>query len=215
LAVGESFLLAPARGHLKVWELSSGKQIREFARDAMEVRALQFSPQGLIVAQPVGGSAGEAPVTLWDVATGGVLRTFPGCTAMLLAFSPDGQTLACSGERIHVWDVATGRAYPRPQARYGMLTLVFSDDGKELVGASPRRGVYIWEVSSGRRVGGCSPADLQALRDPAALSPGAKLLAWGDAHKPLVHLWDVQACKEIRSFSMERATKKSGQSVKQ
>ena len=67
-----------------------------------------------------------------------------------MTFSPDGSTLASSGDqgKIRLWDADSGqlRATLEPD---GMFVFVFSPDGSALVGINGS-GIWMWDVASGR-----------------------------------------------------------------
>ncbi|MEV1174506.1 WD40 repeat domain-containing protein, partial [Nonomuraea sp. NPDC049784] len=81
------------------------------------VRAIAYSPDGTIIAT----GALAAGVTLWTAADRRLLAHLPlkGFAAVdLLAFAPDGRTLAVGGShRVQLWDVAE-RAPLGPPAVY-------------------------------------------------------------------------------------------------
>src|SRR5262249_54177226 len=71
-------------------------------------RWLAFSPDGGLLA---GGGWGDARLRLWDTATGKEPTTFPrvGEEIRSVAFAPDGKTVAAAGDRISLYDLATGK----------------------------------------------------------------------------------------------------------
>ena len=95
---------------------------------------MAFSPDGLTLAS---GSY-DAPVKLWRVSDGALIRTLIGHTSGVLsvAFSPDGQTLA-SGSRddtIKLWRVSDGEplgTYDEETGPYAS-SVTFSPDGSHL-----------------------------------------------------------------------------------
>jgi RNA polymerase sigma factor (sigma-70 family) len=111
-------------GHARVYDLGSGKLVREFdtnppnvaAHETDVVYAVAFSPDGRTLA--TGGASGT--VRVWELATGGERFRLGGHrgSVLSLAFSPDGTLLASgSGDRsIVAWD-ATRLSVPI-EARY-------------------------------------------------------------------------------------------------
>jgi WD40 repeat protein len=88
---------------VRIWDVASGKQVRELNGHTEEVRAITFSPDGKLVAT---GSEDET-IRLWSLADGRAILTLrPGSSGASLAFSPDGQLLIAglgNGQIILVW----------------------------------------------------------------------------------------------------------------
>ncbi len=201
LAAGEIF--EGPQGHLVVWDVAKAKAVRRFSRWGIGVFSVQFSPQSQVAGQPTGFR--KSPVVLWDIRTGKTIRTYSGCdVVVMLAFSPGGGMLAgARGRNICTWDVKTGKKLGSVRLKQGILVaLAFSSD-QSLVAAAGGV-VSMWNTNMSREARRCA---IPQIRMPAQFSPDGKLLAWGDVHKRLVHLWDVAGCKEIRSFKMPPVSK--------
>ena len=118
--------------------------------------------------------ASSAGVWLYDVSTGDEITLITENAALigLVAFSPDGATLATAGgdNKCRIWDVESQKlllTFKLPN--YWIHTLTFLDDGKilvgkgsidkashDLIGGDPWRWdvpkVWMWDVSSGKRL---------------------------------------------------------------
>jgi hypothetical protein len=100
----------------------------------------------------------EAPVLLWEVATGKEVRRFRGQRYVeSLVFSADGRALAGGGEwTARVWEVATGLERRRFGPHQGPIrAIALSPDGTRLAAASQDTTTLVWDVTS---LAGAAPA---------------------------------------------------------
>ncbi len=136
-----------------VWDVATGKRLRELQGHRYWVTAVAFSPNGSQAAT----GAGDHLVILWDVSTGKQLATFQGHTDWVtaLAFSPDGRTLASgSADRtVILWDVATSKPLRTFLGHDGKLSaLVFSPDGRRMLSSAEDGTVRLWDVQNGQEL---------------------------------------------------------------
>jgi WD40 repeat protein/tRNA A-37 threonylcarbamoyl transferase component Bud32 len=88
---------------VRIWEVSTGRLVRELEQNVGEVLRLEFSPDGRTLA-----ISGKPDASLWDVATGAqVGRLSGGSRRAMLDLSPDGRwLLMTNGDgRGAVWDI--------------------------------------------------------------------------------------------------------------
>jgi WD40 repeat protein len=80
---------------IKIWELSSGQELRTLTGHSDDVSSIAFSPDG----NQLASGSKDKTVKLWQVDTGQEIRTFTEIEQPIycLAFSPDGKTLAVGG----------------------------------------------------------------------------------------------------------------------
>jgi WD40 repeat protein len=150
---------------IKLWDVSSGKEVLTLIGHTDRVLALAISPDGRLLAS----ASEDNCVKVWDLTAGlakGELReSLFTCRheepVVGVTFSPDGQRLASASGRIaqpgmvKVWDAASGKALfsfrgsARPDS---LLHLAFSPDGRWLASGSVDNTVMIWDVTTGDEV---------------------------------------------------------------
>ena len=97
-------------------------------------------------------------VSLWDTATGELLRTFERYTENVtsVAFSPDGtRVLSGSADKtMKIWDAVTGALLRIFEGHTGSVNSVaFSPDGLHLLSGSDDKTMKLWNVATGRLQG--------------------------------------------------------------
>jgi WD40 repeat protein len=161
------------RWQLHLWDVAAGKEVGRWL--AAHGYVFRFSPDGSLLAG-VELTKGTRLVTchLWDVPTG---RDHPitlplprPAYAAVIAFSPDGRTLALgdSAGGIYLWELAAGKVRCRLQAPGGaVMSLSFAPDGKTLVSGLYDTTALIWDVfgpaAEGQQGRAPGAADLPAL----------------------------------------------------
>jgi WD40 repeat protein len=205
------------------WDVVTGKEARRFQIPRSVPYAL--SPDGKALATAATEEKEpfrwrRSDVLLWDLATGKVVRSFPGPDkhqVTSLAFSPDGKVLASAGlgTPTRLWDVVTGQALGQlsePQwegleHKNYCCRVTFADGGQALVSArsvagSGRTQVCEWDLATRRkrRPAQTIPDDLTVR----AFSPDGKAVAFATA-SGAVRVWDLAAGRERCRFEGHQA----------
>jgi RNA polymerase sigma factor (sigma-70 family) len=180
--------------YARLREVGTGKELRRFAigheRDR-PILALAFSPDGSKLA---GSAWREGWLRLFETATGKELKVFPkiGADVRSIAFAPDGKTLAAAGDRIHLYDPATGKE--RLQIERRAWGLAFNRDGSVLTGAVSG-AIYRWDAASGQQL---TPAAAQdSAVEQIFVSPDGRSLFTTDQDGNL-YLWETAGGKSPR-----------------
>jgi RNA polymerase sigma factor (sigma-70 family) len=212
---GSTLAVGSWRDHdVRLWDVRSGKAVRQLGQFSSFARAVVFSPDGQLVA--AGASAG--PIRIWRVQDGREVRQIEGVveTIKTLSFTPDSKGLACvrgvDGEQtLRLVDVTTGKERCRSEARYLVYgPLVVSPDGGTvasghgLIGKSgPEEPVVIlWDATTGRER--CRHFGHRDGIGAIAFSPDGKCVASGAGNSGdrdnSVHVWEAATGRLIRRF---------------
>ncbi len=150
-------------GVVRLWQLDSGKVVRELAVPAAEEAPGRRPPWLAFAADgtQLGWAAPAGLFLLWDAGTGkptGRLTLAEPAEVCAISFDPHGRCLAAeapaigdepSEYRLRLWDVRTGKTVfaTRPQPE-PITELAFTADGRQLASAGADRTVLFWDVSA-------------------------------------------------------------------
>lgn len=187
---------------IRLWDVSSGRQVQAMHGHSGSVRALAFTQDGTRLAS--GGS--DRKVLVWDPLSGAVVRSLnhiAGVTS--LAFSPEARFLAAGSEggvspggTVVAWELTTGEKVGSFSGGWNrVMALAFNPASELLISASVdesnRRGfVRMYEMESGQ--------ELQKL-DALAIdfsSTGRWAVSVEGSGK--VGLWDIAGALKVREF---------------
>jgi eukaryotic-like serine/threonine-protein kinase len=143
--------LAHRDGEVLIYDLETGRSSR--LRSGLgDVQDLAFRADGLQIA--VTSQVAKQPTCqILEVESGRVVRTIPLNRPASVAWSPDGVTLATSGEdlRIDLWDALSGILRARLEgSTSGGLHATFHPAGKLLASNGRENGLRLWDAVLGR-----------------------------------------------------------------
>jgi WD40 repeat protein/serine/threonine protein kinase len=191
---------------VRLWDPATGKVLRTCHCEGW-LHSVAISQDGRTLASGGGGK----PLLL-DAVTGQKLRPLEGLfegqqaiNSEILAFSPDGQTVAGAVEHsIKIWETATGKvkqAIQSPAKVSGYdRRLAFSPDGTGLAVACEDATVYLWETATGKLRQTFTGHTKQV--HAVAFSPDGKTLA-SSSEDATIRLWDPATSASRRTFQTE------------
>jgi WD40 repeat protein len=147
-------------GEMRLWDVSTGEEVRVFEGHTSDVRSVAFSPDG----QYALSGSDDGTVRLWEVATGEEVPVFEGHEGWVrsVAFSPDGRYVLagscgrrtdtgtrCIISELRLWEVATGEEVRVFRGHEDWVhSVVFSPDGQYALSGSDDGTVWLWEVAT-------------------------------------------------------------------
>ncbi|WP_193196502.1 serine/threonine-protein kinase [Nostoc sp. MG11] len=183
---------------IKLWNLSTGKEIYSLRNHSGWIWNIAFAPDGKTLAS----ASADKTIKLWNLSTGKEIRTLEGHSngVAAVAFSPDGKTLASGSldKTIKLWNLITGKEIRTLEGHsQAAATVAFSPDGKTLASGSWDKTIKLWDLATGKVIR--TQKGHSELVLSVAFSPDGKTLASGSKDKT-IKLWNLATGETIRTL---------------
>jgi len=139
---------------IKVWNLSTGKEITTLKGHLQKVNVVVISPDGRTLVS----GADDQTIKIWDLVTGELIRTLRGHSDSIhaLAITPDGTTLASASDdhTIKLWNITTGKLTNTLTGHTSWVrSLAMSGDGMTLASGGFDKIINLWDVNKAIALG--------------------------------------------------------------
>jgi len=191
---------------LKLWELSSGREIRTMGDQGTDRLALSSDGLKVLVSLEESG-LGKYYTVLYDVISGQIINKRSG-RYYNLVLSADGKYALGAGTygSMDFWMASTGETIKRFKATHGHLlgkmvqSVAFSADNAKALSGGTDGTIRLWDLFSG--------AELLKIKGHTGIqgvmsvdfSPDGKYILSGGGSDGLLKLWDIKTGREIRSL---------------
>lgn len=186
-------------GVIKLWDLSSGREIKTLSKHSLGVSDISFSPSGNLLVS--GGT--DSSIKIWNVIDGRELMNLYGGSHSIISviFSADEKKLisASLAGGIKLWDVATGKELKTFKGHTDyILSMTLSPDGETLATGSKDETIRLWSIKTGKLLKTISgqSGGIGSL----SFNSDGRILASGGYYENFIKLWDVKTARLIKTF---------------
>lgn len=194
---GRSLISGGVDGVIRVWDMATGKALRNLVGHTSYINALIISPNG----KNLISAGADETIRIWNLETGQNIRTLrDGSFVNTVVVSPDGKTLASGNAdgTIRLWNLATGEEIATLTGHESAVnSLVYSPDGKVLISGSADSTVKLWDTKTGTVLH--TLAGHTSYVNAVAVSPDARMVMSASADST-IKVWDSQTGELLRTL---------------
>jgi len=205
VTAGGLIVSASADKTLKGWTFEgSWSEQRPLGPHTFRVLALDFNPDGTLLAAGGGDPSRSGEIKVWEVGKGMLVRTMDGLhsdTVFGLRFSPDGTKLASGGadKFLKVSRVADGKELRAFEGHTShVLAVDWKADGKQIITGGADNVLKLWDAETGEQVRTLQAAGKQVTS--VRWIAGKPDVAGASGDK-LVRFWNADSGGVGRTFS--------------
>jgi outer membrane protein assembly factor BamB len=199
------YLATRHRDDIVIWNLATGQLSRRLG--AADPGVMAFSPDGRWLGLGRVCPPGCDQIQIWSTSTWQLVRTItqvPGTRAHKVVFSPDGNLVvsapvpfSLNGDRIKVWDVATGNVVREWKTPGDVQDVSISPDGLYLATGHDKGIVEVRKLATGELLHTLS-GHLESIRGLAFTKDGRLAVAAAVSYyHSEVRLWEVAGGRHL------------------
>jgi WD40 repeat protein len=200
---GQRAVSASSDHTLKVWELSSGRELLTLTGHSSNVKAVAVTPDG----QRAVSASDDNTLKVWDLSSGRELLTLTGHHSRYVtavAVTPDGQRAVSASydNTLKVWDLTSGcELHTLTGHSRSVNAVAVTPDGQRAVSASDDNTLKVWELSSGRELLTLTghSSDVKAV----AVTPDGQR-AVSASYDHTLKVWDLATRRELLTVTGQR-----------
>jgi len=196
-------------GVIKVWDATTGEELRSFQMSKSTPRSVAWSPNGrhLATATHVWGET-------WEMAEARKVRELRPASGLYgygfdggpVVFSPDGRRLAAGfGHNVLLFDVAKGTLiHPLTGHQGEIKSIVWSPDGHRLASAGIDTTVRVWDAAAGEEI--LALRNQTTVLHSLAWSPDGRQLV-ASSNDGTIAIWDASRGYDFVPSPAERSAR--------
>lgn len=146
-SLGDGRIAVASGETLEVWDLRSGKKVRDLEGHRFRVRGLALLGDGRLVS-----ASSDRSLYIWDVENGQVLQILEGHTddvVAVITLSDDRLVSASDDTTLRVWNARTGQCLRILEGHADKVTGVAAFDHQLIVSASADSTLRVWNTDTG------------------------------------------------------------------
>ncbi|MCY3550906.1 MAG: sigma-70 family RNA polymerase sigma factor [Candidatus Poribacteria bacterium] len=186
---------------LHFWDTDTGELLQTITGYSEVIDSVVYSPDGHTLVSLAG------VLRFWDVETEKLVQTLvPESSVASIAYSPDGQTLACGtrDNTILLWNVSRWKQVTTLEGHAeGISSVVFSPDGQILASGSWDHTIRLWNPHTGEPLKTLT-GHSSSIKTVAFSRNGGTLASGGD--NGTIRFWNIDTGELLNTIETEADT---------
>ena len=188
-ANGQRLVSGSLDGTVRLWNVSTGKEIRQIPGQLGCVWDVAFLPDDHRVV-----CAGDKGLGTWDTRSGKSVSRFAAASGPVkaIAVTRDGRyAVACGGKTVRVWHIVDAQPLREFEHVKTVVAVAVSSDGRYAVSAGADAVIRLWDIPANKEIGH-KQAPGFASYDGLSLSSDDRTCAFAGRTVAAAGLWDIR-----------------------